>query len=91
VVVEDAVVGAGRVRAATADTPPRAGGYGCTVSVAENRVRCDLPRLPAGEVWTITVTVDPAGAGALDGRAIVGTADRDPAADKVAELHTLVR
>jgi uncharacterized repeat protein (TIGR01451 family) len=90
VVVEDTLVGAGRVRAATADTPPRAGGYGCTVSTVENRVRCDLPRLPAGEVWTITVTVDPAGAGALDGRAIVGTADRDPATDKVVELHTLV-
>ena len=89
-VVEDAIVGAGRIRAATADIPPGAGGYGCTTSATENRVRCDLPRLAAGAVWTITVTIDPAGAGPLTGRVIVGTSDRDPAPDKTALVHTVV-
>ncbi|NMI00078.1 DUF11 domain-containing protein [Pseudonocardia acidicola] len=83
VVVEDVVTGPATISAATAGTPPGAGGYGCAVFAEEDRVRCDTPRLPAGATWTITVRVQPTGPGVVAGRGMASAAepDREPGND----------
>jgi uncharacterized repeat protein (TIGR01451 family) len=89
VVAEDVVTGPGRIVTATADTPPGTDGYGCAVFAEENRVRCDLPRLPTGTTWTITVAVSPTGPGTVEGRALVGAAEPDPVDDGSATVRTV--
>jgi uncharacterized repeat protein (TIGR01451 family) len=89
VVVEDVVAG-GRITAATADTPPGAGGYGCAVFAEENRARCDVPRLAVGASWTITVAVTPTDAGPVEGRVLTGAAEPDPVDDGNASVRTVV-
>jgi hypothetical protein len=88
VVAEDVVAGPGRVVSATADTPPGVDGYGCAVVAEENRVQCDLARLPAGVTWTVTVTVSRDAAGPVEGRAVVGAAEPDPVDDGAATVRT---
>jgi uncharacterized repeat protein (TIGR01451 family) len=90
VVVEDVVAGHGRITAASADTPPGAGGYGCAVFAEENRARCDVPRLTAHATWTITVTVTPTDAGPVEGRVMTGAAEPDPVNDGDASVRTVV-
>jgi uncharacterized repeat protein (TIGR01451 family) len=90
VVVEDVVTGHGRIAAATADTPPGAGGYGCAVFAEENRARCDVSRLQVGASWAITVTVTPTDAGSVDGRVMTGAAEPDPVDDGDASMRTVV-
>jgi MFS family permease len=85
-----AVAGHGRITAASADTPPGAGGYGCAVFAEENRARCDVPRLTAHATWTITVTVTPTDAGPVEGRVMTGAAEPDPVNDGVASVRTVV-
>jgi hypothetical protein len=90
VVVEDVVGGHGRIAAATADTPPGAGGYGCAVFAEENRARCDVPRLAVGASWRITVTVTPTDAGPVEGHVLTAAAEPDPVDDGDASVRTVV-
>jgi hypothetical protein len=87
-VVADDVVRGGTITAATADTPPGAGGHGCAVFATENRAHCDVPLLPEGASWTVTITVTPSAPGDVEGRPLVSAAEPDPANDPVAVLRT---
>ncbi len=90
VVVDDVVTGPGRPVAATADAPAgSAGGHGCTVVAQEHRARCDLPRLPAGVSWRVTVTVIGTAAGTVTGTVQVSADGTDgAAADPGAPVRT---
>ncbi len=80
VFVEDQLSGPGRIASAEA-IPSTGGSYGCAVIGEENRARCDVAELPAGVVWTITITVTATGPGSLDGKASVIAAEPDPQRD----------
>jgi uncharacterized repeat protein (TIGR01451 family) len=89
VVAEDVVTGPATISGATADVPAVAGGYGCAVFVEENRVRCDIPVLPAGSTWTVTVAIRTTGTGTVGGRALIGASEQDgESSNDIASVRT---
>jgi uncharacterized repeat protein (TIGR01451 family) len=69
---------------------PQGVGYGCPVQAGF--LSCTIYSLPAGGTWTISFTVVPSAAGALENRVTVAGGQPDPApANDTARVRTLVQ